>query len=198
MGTIVDDDGVADAGQTELSHGFRVRRTLAFDGPRHVRDQRRRRSRRTRSWSTRRRATSRPWASSASAPTERRSSRRRVPVGTGQSRSLRWENSTAAELDTQTVRVQSGDCTTNCGTDDTYRVRAYETTLAIPRFNNTGTQVTILLLQNPTDAPINGTIYFWDATGTQVHVAACHADGEEPAGAEHGDDPGGERRLAAP
>jgi hypothetical protein len=105
-----------------------------------------------------------------------------IPAGTGQARSLRWENSTSTDVLDQTVRVSSGDCTTNCGSDDTYRVRAYETTLAIPRFNNTGTQVTVLLLQNSTDAPING-------------VAGVHAGGQEPAGAEHGVDPGGERRL---
>ena len=47
-------------------------------------------------------------------------------------------------------------------------MRAYETTVTIPRFNNFGSQVTILLLQNPTDEPISGNIYFWDATGAQV------------------------------
>ena len=40
--------------------------------------------------------------------------------------------------------------------------------ITIPRFNNFGSQVTILLVQNPTDGPISGNIYFWDATGTQV------------------------------
>jgi Metallo-peptidase family M12B Reprolysin-like/Calx-beta domain len=91
-----------------------------------------------------------------------------APAGTGQARSLRWENSSSADVLDQTIRVSSGGCTTNCGADDTYRVRAYETTLAIPRFNNSGTQVTVLLLQNPTDGPITGNIYFWDAAGTQV------------------------------
>jgi len=88
-----------------------------------------------------------------------------VPVGVGYSRSLRWMNSTSASEDTQRVAVTSGSCTTDCGADDVYRLRAYETTYAVPRFNNSGTQVTVLLLQNPTNYTINGTVYFWNATG---------------------------------
>jgi Calx-beta domain len=93
-----------------------------------------------------------------------------IGSGTGQSRSLRFRNTTAASIDTQAVRVQSGDCTTNCSTDDTYRLRAYETTGAIPRFNNSATQVTLIVLQNPTDYTINGSMYFWDATGALLHT----------------------------
>ena len=42
--------------------------------------------------------------------------------------------------------------------------------ISIPRFNNSGTQVTVLLLQNPTDEPITGNIYFWNSAGTQLHA----------------------------
>jgi hypothetical protein len=42
----------------------------------------------------------------------------------------------------------------------------WETTGSIPRFNNSGTQVTVLLLQNPTDYQINGTVYFWENGGS--------------------------------
>jgi Zn-dependent metalloprotease len=90
-----------------------------------------------------------------------------TPVGTGSSRSLRWTSTAASN---EYVRVQSQTCTTDCGPDDVYRLRAYETTYSIPRFNNTSTQVTVLLLQNPTDATITGNVYFWDASGTQLHV----------------------------
>jgi hypothetical protein len=89
-------------------------------------------------------------------------------VGVGYSRSLRWINSGAAAEDTQRIQVTSGSCTTACGADDVYRLRAYETTYAVPRFNNTSTQVTVLLLQNPTNYPIAGTVYFWSATGAPV------------------------------
>ena len=60
----------------------------------------------------------------------------------------------------QHVRVD-GTCAGGCGSDDVYRVRAFETTYAIPRFNNSGTQVTVLILQNPTTYAISGHAWFW-------------------------------------
>jgi hypothetical protein len=93
-----------------------------------------------------------------------------LPIGTGTGRSLRWANDTTNTVVAETVRVASGGCTTDCGTDDTYRLRAYETTYSVPRFNNSGTQITVLLLQNPTDYTINATVYFWSATGAQLHA----------------------------
>jgi uncharacterized repeat protein (TIGR01451 family) len=89
-----------------------------------------------------------------------------APAGSGPSRSLRWENSTSEVVDDQTIRVRSAACSTDCGSDDTYRIRAYETTYSVPRFNNSGTQLTILLLQNPGTLPVNGHIYFWSAGGS--------------------------------
>jgi hypothetical protein len=91
-----------------------------------------------------------------------------VAVGVGYTRSLRWANTGAAEVNTEFIRVMSGGCTTNCGIDDVYRIRAAETTYSVPRFNNFGSQVTVLLLQNPTNYTIVGTIYFWDVTGTMI------------------------------
>lgn len=91
-----------------------------------------------------------------------------LAAGTGPARSLRWANTTTTEVTDETVRVTSGGCTTDCGADDVYRVRAYETTYAVPRYNNSGTQITILLLQNPTDATINANVFFWDASGSLV------------------------------
>jgi len=88
-----------------------------------------------------------------------------VAVGVGYSRSLRWINTNTAGEDTQRISVSSGSCTTNCGADDVYRLRSYETTYAVPRFNNSATQVTVLLLQNPTNYTINGTVFFWSAAG---------------------------------
>jgi hypothetical protein len=70
----------------------------------------------------------------------------------------------------ETVRVQSVGCAADCGPDDVYRIRAFETTYVIPRFNNAGTQITVLLLQNPTDYPVNGTLYFWSSAGALLHA----------------------------
>jgi len=91
-----------------------------------------------------------------------------VPVGAGFSRSLRFRNTTAIENEGETIRVRSTGCTTDCGPDDAYRIRAYETTYSVPRFNNAGTQVTVLVLQNPTNDPIMGTAYFRNVSGTLV------------------------------
>jgi hypothetical protein len=89
-------------------------------------------------------------------------------IGVGFSRSLRFMNNTATQIDDQTVRVASGQCTTDCGPDDVYFIRGYETTYSVPRFNNSGTQITVLLLQNPTNYTITGTVYFWNPAGGQV------------------------------
>jgi len=94
------------------------------------------------------------------------------PIGTGSSRSLRWRNTTAGDVDDQTIRVRSAGCGTDCGPDDVYRIRAYETTYSVPRFNNAGTQITVLVLQNPTNDPIAGDVYFRDTSGTLVAVQA--------------------------
>jgi len=95
-----------------------------------------------------------------------------VPVGVGFTRSIRWRNTTNAENNNEAIRVRSGQCTTNCGADDVYFIRGYETTYSVPRFNNFGTQVTVLLLQNPTNYTITGDIYFWDTAGTLVATQA--------------------------
>jgi len=84
--------------------------------------------------------------------------------GTGRARTLRWQNATSA-ADAAYVRVSSAQCGTDCGPDDTYRLRAYETTLRVPRFNNAGSQVTVMVLQNPTNAAISGSAYFWSSSG---------------------------------
>jgi Domain of unknown function DUF11/Calx-beta domain len=92
--------------------------------------------------------------------------------GTGASVSLRWQNSSAVPVANQLVRVRSGGCTTDCGPDDVYRLRAYETTARIPRFNNAASQVTILLLQNPSGRTVTGTLSFWRADGQLAATSA--------------------------
>lgn len=77
---------------------------------------------------------------------------------------LSWQNNAAGYRD-DLVRVGGAACTLTCTTDDQYRIRAYDTTAAIPRFNNAGTQVTVLILQNPAEYTIVGTAWFWSAPG---------------------------------
>ena len=90
------------------------------------------------------------------------------PIGLGFSRSMRFHNPNPFVVEDKWIRVRSGGCTTTCTPNDVYRLRFYETTGAVPRFNNAGTQLTVLILQNPTDGTIAGTAYFWDIAGTQL------------------------------
>ena len=97
-----------------------------------------------------------------------------VAAGTGTSRALRWQNSSVSAITNQPIRVRSGGCTTSCGPDDTYRVRAWDTTYAIPRFNNAGSQVTVLLVQNATHQTVIGTVWFWSASGSLLASQALN------------------------
>jgi hypothetical protein len=90
-----------------------------------------------------------------------------APVGTGGARRLRWQNTTAEEQ-RQVVRVVSRGCTTGCGADDTYRLRAYDTTGTLARFNTTGGQDAVVIVQNPGSAAAAGTLWFWDAAGAPL------------------------------
>jgi uncharacterized repeat protein (TIGR01451 family) len=87
-----------------------------------------------------------------------------VPAGAGYSRSLRFENTGAAK--DEVIRVLSTGCSSGCGPEDAYGIRASETTLHAPRFNTTGTQTTVLVLQNAGDDPATGTLWLWNAAGS--------------------------------
>jgi hypothetical protein len=101
-------------------------------------------------------------------------------VGSGNVRSLRWESGAPDYQDRRDrlVRVMSG-CTTGCGGKGAYRLRAFETTYSIARFNNSGQQYTLVHLQNPTGYAIDASLHFWDATGsflaTKAYVLAPRA-----------------------
>jgi hypothetical protein len=86
-------------------------------------------------------------------------------AGAGPARTLRWTNAGGAPQDGY-MRVTSAGCGTDCGTDDVYRLRALETTGRIARFNASGGQVTVLVLQNATSAPLALTAHFWSPAGT--------------------------------
>ena len=85
------------------------------------------------------------------------------------SQSLRWENATASVVDAERVRVGNSTCPGSCTSNDAYRIRAYETTLAIPRFNQSGTQVSVVIVQNPSNVAVSGHIYFWSAAGALLN-----------------------------
>ncbi|MET0551966.1 MAG: Calx-beta domain-containing protein [Vicinamibacteria bacterium] len=92
-------------------------------------------------------------------------------VGTGSARALRWQRRAALADTRPFVRVRSTGCTTDCGADDVYRLRAYETTATIPRFNNSATQATIVVVQNTTDQPVAANLDFWSPAGALLATA---------------------------
>ena len=88
-----------------------------------------------------------------------------TPVGTGHSRQLRFLNDASAAQQAQFIRVQAGACPTGCTAADGYRLRAYETTYTIPRFNNSATQGTVVVVHNPTTRTVALRLRFWSALG---------------------------------
>jgi hypothetical protein len=86
--------------------------------------------------------------------------------GAGYSVALRWASAGTAIVE-QFLRVQSPTCGAACGAEDQYHIRYYETTIAVPRFNNASGQTTVLLIQNMTgwNRPIVGAANFWSTAG---------------------------------
>jgi len=89
-----------------------------------------------------------------------------VPEGTGSVLAMRWENTVPATVNNQTIRLRSPDCGSGCGVDDVYTLRVYDTSPSVARFNNSGTQVTVVIVQNPRAQTLNGHIHFWSVAGT--------------------------------
>lgn len=98
-------------------------------------------------------------------------------VGTGSARSLRWENMTAAAITTEQIRVAAPACGTGCGVDDVYRLRAYETTGSIPRFNNSGSQATVVIIQSTWSNPAQGRMHFWTPAGALLTTEPFSVNG---------------------
>jgi hypothetical protein len=84
---------------------------------------------------------------------------------------VRFENATSDWLN-QYIRVLPSTECTACTSEDTYRIRYFETTCSIPRFNNAGTQTTVLILQNADSHHANGHVYFWSPSAV---LLATHA-----------------------
>jgi hypothetical protein len=64
---------------------------------------------------------------------------------------------------------------TTGATDGTvYSIEYVDTTLLVPRWNNSATQTTVLVMQNTTNATVLGFIYFQDATGAQLAEASLN------------------------
>ena len=66
------------------------------------------------------------------------------------------------------VRVRGAACGAACTASSRYRIRMLDTTLRVPRFNTTGGQSTVLVLQNPTNETQGLSIYAFGVNGDQV------------------------------
>jgi hypothetical protein len=95
-----------------------------------------------------------------------------VPAGAGTALSLRFENGVSLPIFDQRLRVTGATCGGGCGPSDAYRLRAYETTGRIPRFNNSATQITTVVLENPTSSAVFGHLHFWSGAGLPLHAEA--------------------------
>lgn len=78
---------------------------------------------------------------------------------------------TAGATGFELVRVRGGTGAAWSASDE-YTIELHNTTLFAPRFNNSGTQVTVLVLQNVTAETVGGSIDFWSAAGTLLHGEA--------------------------
>jgi hypothetical protein len=79
----------------------------------------------------------------------------------GTSASVRW---TAAADGQEYVRVLG-----NSNVGETYDLDFFDTSYLIPRFNNSGTQATVILVQNGYRAAVNAQVHFYDSAGTLLH-----------------------------
>lgn len=84
-------------------------------------------------------------------------------------RSLRFANDTSTPK-YEYVRVGNAACSAGCDTDDQYRIRAWDTTLTVPRYNNFGGQVTVLIIQNTAQMGVFGNAYLWTVAGGDTPV----------------------------
>jgi hypothetical protein len=71
------------------------------------------------------------------------------------------------------IRVQGAACGLSCDSQDRYRARFYDTTYTVPRFNNTATQSTVLLVQNATDRSCVVTFFFMNNAGALLNATSA-------------------------
>jgi hypothetical protein len=85
----------------------------------------------------------------------------------GPARSLHFEQ--AGPDTVYFVRARSTGCATTCGPEAVYEIRARETSLAVPRFNNSATQTTVLILQNRSSSfAVGGRVWFLAPSGQEL------------------------------
>jgi hypothetical protein len=79
---------------------------------------------------------------------------------------LRWFGPGNVNATRFFVRIHDPACGTGCDSQDRYHARFYDTTYTVPRFNNSGTQTTVLVLQNAAAHPCAVTIHYFPGAGS--------------------------------
>jgi hypothetical protein len=85
----------------------------------------------------------------------------------GNYRTVRWTASTTGVTDYIRIR---GDQAVTENTNDTYTLRFWDTTYSIARWNNSGGQVTVFLLQNMGPTTVTGAIDFYSPAGAVLDI----------------------------
>ena len=88
----------------------------------------------------------------------------------GYPETLSFANDTSTTITLEYIRVANANCGTSCNTTNQYRIRAWETTIAVPRYNNAGGQLTVLIIQNAGWRTVAGNARLWTTAGGTVPV----------------------------
>jgi hypothetical protein len=97
-----------------------------------------------------------------------------TPLGSsGSARSLIFRNEGPTPLDDGFVRVADPFCGTTCTTFEQYKIHFHDTTCTFPRYNNSASQISIMILQNASPGIVLVGAHFFDSAGT--HLAAHFA-----------------------
>jgi hypothetical protein len=83
----------------------------------------------------------------------------------GSARVLYFRNQTGALIDDEFIRVSNPLCSAACLATEQYRIRLFDTTYGVPRFNNSASQITILVVQNTSDRVVFFNAHFFDGNG---------------------------------
>jgi hypothetical protein len=99
-----------------------------------------------------------------------------VPSQTEGVLSLAWIADQLSEPVSNFVQITGAACAPNCQAHDRYRIRFYDTTYTIPRFNNTGSQSTVLFIRNATRRECGALVFYLDANGTVTGATGMQLD----------------------
>ena len=83
----------------------------------------------------------------------------------GSARVLYFRNETGTVNDADRIRVSNPLCAGACLATEQYRIRLFDTTYGVSRFNNSASQITILVVQNTSDRTVYFNAHFFDANG---------------------------------